>query len=118
MNHRYACDGVGWISPRLGYPARQPKHNDRGQSDTSYDRRPMPHRTARPMLSFHGRAAWGVIAIILYAGWFQIASASDLRKTPIVKAVEGARASVVNIRGEKTVAAPAGQAQGAETGAG
>lgn len=35
--------------------------------------------------------------------------ASDLRETPIVKAVQRARGSVVNIRGEKTVAAPAGQ---------
>jgi serine protease Do len=35
--------------------------------------------------------------------------ASDLRETPIVKAVQHARGSVVNIRGEKTVAAPAGQ---------
>ncbi len=58
----------------------------------------------------------GTAAIILSAAWFQIASASDLRKSPIVKAVEGARESVVNIRGEKTVAATSGQTQGTETG--
>jgi serine protease Do len=35
---------------------------------------------------------------------FQSASASELRMTAIVKAVQGARSSVVNIRGEKTIA--------------
>ncbi len=115
MNHKYACDGVGWISPRLGCPARQPTGKARGQTDTSYDRRPMLHRTARPTSSFPGRTALGAAAIILSAAWFHIASASDLRNSPIVKAVDGARESVVNIRGEKTVAATAGQAQGAET---
>jgi serine protease Do len=38
-----------------------------------------------------------------------------LRETPIVKAVQRVRASVVNIRGEKTVTTPAGQAGGSET---
>ena len=41
--------------------------------------------------------------------------ASELRETPIVKAVQRVRAAVVNIRGEKTVATPAGQT-GADTG--
>ena len=36
-------------------------------------------------------------------------AASELRETPIVKAVQRVRASVVNIRGEKTVTTPAGQ---------
>ena len=40
---------------------------------------------------------------------------SELRETPIVKAVQRVRTSVVNIRGEKTVAAtPVGQTAGAE----
>jgi len=40
---------------------------------------------------------------------------SELRETPIVKAVQRVRVSVVNIRGEKTVAAtPIGQSAGAE----
>ncbi len=34
------------------------------------------------------------------------ASASELRQTPVVKAVQRARPAVVNIRGEKTVSAP------------
>ena len=38
------------------------------------------------------------------------AGASELRETPIVKAIQRVRAAVVNIRGEKTVAVPAGQA--------
>ena len=39
----------------------------------------------------------------------------SLRQTPIVKAIQRVRATVVNIRGEKTVALPAGQAPGADT---
>ncbi len=58
--------------------------------------------------------------------WFSLASlfcclllatpstASEQRETPIVKAVKRVRTSVVNIRGEKTVAAQAGQAAGAD----
>jgi serine protease Do len=41
-------------------------------------------------------------------------AASELRETPIVKAVLHVRASVVNIRGEKTIAVSAAQAAGAE----
>jgi serine protease Do len=36
-------------------------------------------------------------------------NASELRQTPIVKAVQRVRNAVVNIRGEKTIATPAGQ---------
>jgi serine protease Do len=43
-----------------------------------------------------------------------IAAASELRETPIVKAIQKVRASVVNIRGEKTVTSP-GQTAGAES---
>ena len=42
-------------------------------------------------------------------------TASELRETPIVKAVQRARGAVVNIRGEKTVSVPASAATGAET---
>jgi serine protease Do len=55
-------------------------------------------------------------AIILCIFWFQIATASELRMSPIVKAVEGARESVVNIRGEKTVAATPGQSSPSDAG--
>lgn len=46
--------------------------------------------------------AWRVlvVSLLLLPGWVR---ASELRETPIVKAVRGARPSVVNIRGEKTV---------------
>jgi serine protease Do len=53
-------------------------------------------------------------AVIL--SWLQVATGSELRFTPIVKAVEGARNSVVNIRGEKTIAASAVQSSGTEAG--
>ncbi len=52
--------------------------------------------------------------IILSVFWFQNAAGSELRMSPIVKAVQAARESVVNIRGEKTVAATSAQAAGAE----
>jgi serine protease Do len=55
-------------------------------------------------------------AITLYALWLQIAAASELRVSPIVKAVQAARESVVNIRGEKTLAAAPGQTPGADAG--
>lgn len=42
--------------------------------------------------------------------------ASDLRETPIVKAVRAARPSVVNIRGEKTVSGTGDQASGLVSG--
>jgi len=42
--------------------------------------------------------------------------ASELRETPIVKAVQQVRESVVNIRGEKTIAEPSGKTTGADAG--
>ena len=55
-------------------------------------------------------------AIILSILWFQNAAGSEQRFSPIVKAVEGSRDSVVNIRGEKTVAASTVQPPGADAG--
>jgi len=56
-------------------------------------------------------ASWAIILIgTAYIG------ASELRETPIVKAVQRVRPSVVNIRGEKTVAAAAGQSSAADAG--
>jgi serine protease Do len=52
-------------------------------------------------------AACAAIAGLLIFAWQ--ASAADHRKTPLVKAVAQAQASVVNIRGEKTVAADAAE---------
>jgi serine protease Do len=45
-----------------------------------------------------------------------LSRASELRLTPIVKAVQAARGSVVNIRGEKTVTAVPGQTPGPDVG--
>ncbi len=63
-------------------------------------------------------AAWASIACVCFClgSWAAVASGSELRETPIVKAVEAARPSVVNIRGEKTVpatAAKGGRSEGA-----
>ena len=75
----------------------------------------MADRPARPAWP-RGCTAWlsltpWICCLLLAAQ----AAASELRETPIVKAVQRVRASVVNIRGEKTVAVPrAGQAAGAD----
>jgi serine protease Do len=71
--------------------------------------RPAPHTRPRgwtcclPM-------AFLVIGLLFASG----ARGSDLRQTPIVKALQGAKPSVVNIRGEKTVATAATQPGTAE----
>ncbi|MCE5266478.1 MAG: trypsin-like peptidase domain-containing protein [Planctomycetaceae bacterium] len=49
------------------------------------------------------------VGCLLLCYCFSVASASELRETPIVKAVQKARSAVVNIRGEKTIGAAAGQ---------
>lgn len=67
----------------------------------------MAHRPTRPArLSL----TFCICCLLLTAA----AAASELRETPIVKAVQQVRSAVVNIRGEKTVAAPVSQAAGAE----
>ena len=73
------------------------------------DGHPMIDRPARPAQP-RGRNPRHVL-IALGCSLFLSAGvvASELRKTPIVKAVQRARGAVVNIRGEKTIAAPAGQ---------
>ena len=75
----------------------------------------MPDHSSR--LSATCRRAFGLGlalgGLLILAAW---ASASELRETPIVKAVQQVRPSVVNIRGEKTVAATAaGIAKGETT---
>lgn len=66
--------------------------------------------TQRPsrLIPCRGRRAWPLLVAL---GCCQLlaatAAASELRQSPIVKAVERVRAAVVNIRGEKTVAIPA-----------
>jgi serine protease Do len=92
----------------------------------------MPHRIARPTRPFrleprpgdcpNYRASengtvpfkrlttqWLAAATIICLAGLQIAAGSELRLSPIVKAVEAARESVVNIRGEKTLTAASGQ---------
>lgn len=61
----------------------------------------MPDRTVRP-ISFCGGAAY--VGLLALAGGLSLsanAAGSELRRTPIVRAVERAQPSIVNIRGEK-----------------
>jgi len=65
----------------------------------------MPDPAARPRTCFRRIVS---LSLISWAGLLLFAAAgagSELRQTPIVKAVQRARPSVVNIRGEKTVVA-------------
>jgi serine protease Do len=74
----------------------------------------MSNRTARPTWFCRPRVKLG-LAVVFSIIWLPIAVASELRMSPIVKAVQSARESVVNIRGEKTIpAAAAGQTPGAD----
>jgi serine protease Do len=67
-----------------------------------------------PVSSLAGRGF--VAAILGCCLLLSAAAASELRETPIVKAVQRARGAVVNIRGEKTVAIPAGQTAATDAG--
>jgi serine protease Do len=65
--------------------------------------------TQRPahLIPCRGRRAWPLLVALGCCQLLAAAAASELRETPIVKAVQRARGAVVNIRGEKTVATPA-----------
>jgi len=55
-----------------------------------------------------GWAAWlGLLSLIVSLGQPPSTPGSELRQSPIVKAVQRVRPSVVNIRGEKTIDSPA-----------
>ena len=64
----------------------------------------MPNRTALEVYYVRRAAILGVL--VMWGLWVPVSAAlgSDLRMSPIVKAIESARPSVVNISGEKTVA--------------
>ncbi|MCE5302107.1 MAG: trypsin-like peptidase domain-containing protein [Planctomycetaceae bacterium] len=72
----------------------------------------MANRPLRPA-RFRGSLVWLGLGCFCCL-WFTSgrASGSELRETPIVKAITRVRASVVNIRGEKTVLTQVGQNSG------
>jgi serine protease Do len=75
----------------------------------------MHDSTARPTSNLFRLVLLGLAA--LYLTLFArapFAAGSELRKNPIVRAVQNVRASVVNIRGEKTLAPAATQASGGD----
>jgi serine protease Do len=76
----------------------------------------MPHRTARQKCIFRHVALYGAAITVLSGLLLQFATASELRLSPIVKVVQSARDSVINIRGEKTVAPAPGQSTQADAG--
>ena len=71
----------------------------------------MPNRLARLPLSRRWAVAGCLVPLICWSLLLSSAVGSELRETPIVKVVKQSRASVVNIRGEKTVAGDAGLGQ-------
>lgn len=93
-----------------------PRGNALSPVPNTFDRLPMTDRPSR-LAQSQGRVyrrllmAIGCSVLLLSS----IATASELRETPIVKAVQRVRAAVVNIRGEKTVAAPPGQTSGGDS---
>ena len=62
-------------------------------------------------------AGWPVLIALAFCLFLSTSlTASELRETPIVKAVQRVRGSVVNIRGEKTIGTPAGQTAAPDAG--
>ena len=97
----------GFTVPLRALPSPHP--STRSGSITMPDHPPRLRSTCCRALGL-GLTLVGLLAI---AAW---ARASELRETPIVKAVQQVRPSVVNIRGEKVVAATAaGVAKGEMT---
>ncbi|MCC6123960.1 MAG: trypsin-like peptidase domain-containing protein [Pirellulales bacterium] len=75
----------------------------------------MHDSTARPKSNVFRLALLGLgVSILTLLPQARFAAGSELRKSAIVKAVQNVRASVVNIRGEKTLSATAAQASGTE----
>ena len=101
--------------PRGGQPARRsPGALAASAPFHTYDIPSMANRPARPTWPSNCTAWRSLMPLVFCLLLTTSAFGSELRETPIVKAVLRVRASVVNIRGEKTVAAPAGQAPGAD----
>ena len=73
-------------------------------------------QVARLPFTYPSAVRVGLILAMAFAVWPANASSSELRKTPIVKAVEAAGPSVVNIRGEKTVGGTVGSQPGRADG--
>jgi len=71
----------------------------------------MPEQRACLPPSFRLRAVAGLILLIWLVGPSLPAGASELRRTPVVRAVQIARPAVVNIRGEKTIVATTASAR-------
>ena len=75
----------------------------------------MPHRIACTPSFCRQIVHVGLATLTCWALLCSLGTGSELRRTPVVKAVEAARPSVVNIRGEKTLGAlhsEPGQADG------
>jgi len=75
----------------------------------------MSHRTARLPYPYR-RATLVFLAATIFAVPLAVAHGSELRQTPIVKAVQQARPAVVNIHGEKTLQPANRQVGHAEVG--
>lgn len=104
--------GVNALSHPAACRGREPKAAS-FESNIS-DRLPMADRSACPTWT-RGFAIW--LSLTPWICCLLLATqvvASEQRESPIVKAVQRVRASVVNIRGEKTIATPAGQAPGSD----
>jgi len=76
----------------------------------------MADRPALPLPSLRSIVRTGLSALVGVLCIAAVSSASELRWTPIVKAVQAAAPSVVNIRGEKTVASATLAASQSEVG--
>jgi serine protease Do len=77
----------------------------------------MADLTARPNFHKNGPVRFGLASLLCFLLLIATAIGSELRETPIVKAIQRVRASVVNIRGEKTVVSTVSTSVGQSSGA-
>jgi serine protease Do len=98
-----------WRARRRGQSSRRPPNTG--------DKQLMTDRPSRFVPSDRRHSPLACLALgccLLLSFYTAYSTASELRQSPIVKAVQRVRPAVVNIRGEKTVAAPVGQASTSE----
>ena len=76
----------------------------------------MSDPTVRPMSCFGGAVCLGLVSLAAWILPTTTAAGSELRQTPIVKAVQHVQPSIVNIRGEKVIPRTGAPTPGSDVG--
>lgn len=105
-------DGVQWETSALGPRLAGGGRLARSRTPPAPTRLAMTHCSAGSSRPICWTLLLRPLAVFCLAMTLTVAGASELRMTPIVKAVRSAQSSVVNIRGEKTVSASTATSEG------